>query len=71
MPPRARPLPAKAAASPWMFADPVDLDHYFSPIILLKILVGLLCFPLVLFCGTLTLVVLGFLPRSTLIFFGY
>lgn len=69
MPPR--PLPTKAAASPWMFRDRVDLDHYFAPLILLRILVGLLCLPCVLLAATTTLVVLGFLPRSTLGFFGY
>lgn len=69
MPPR--PLSTKAAASPWMLRDRVDLDHYFAPLILLRILVGLLCLPPVLLCAVTTLVILGFLPRSTLRFFGY
>lgn len=69
MPPR--PLSTKAAASPWMFRDRVNLDYYFAPLLLLRILVGLVCLPVVLLAGVTTLVILGFLPRSTLRFFGY
>lgn len=62
-------LRAEAPVEPWMYRDPVKLR--FTPGVILRIVVGFLCIPPILFGALCTLVVLGFIPASTLRFFAY